>query len=201
MSFKSQLFGFMKRNFKLKIRNKFQTLSEIYNMSIILAILVMFSYLFKSKVVDPVSYDATPINEISRTNIDVYITPNNPSTNKLGDLIKSNSFNFMIKYFDNSDVMKETYNNRSSSSFRSCFGIEFSNESFPYKYKLYNIWDDLLYSNTKVNLFADSRECRQDSIGSWKNCAGNKVLYNGLAWLQYNLDLAIKNVSIIIFIR
>jgi hypothetical protein len=196
MSFTSQLSGFMKRNYKLKIRNKFQTLSEIYNMSIILITLVMFSYIFKSKVLEPVSYDAIPINDISLTSIDVYISPNNQDTIKIGNLIKSNTSNFFIKYFNNSNDMKQAYNNRSNSTFRKCFGIEFLNNNFPYQYKLYNNWEDSLYSNTKVNIFADSRECRKDLSESWKNCAGNKVVYNGLVWLQYNLDLAIKNVII-----
>jgi hypothetical protein len=195
MSFKSQLFGFMKRNYKLKIRNKFQTLSEIYNMSIILAILVMFSYLFKSKVLEPVNYDAIPINN-SRTSVDVYITPNNQNTLKIGTMIKINYSNYLIKYFDNSNQMIEAYNNRSSTSFTNCFGIEFTNDSFPYQYKLYNNWDDSLFSNSKVNIFADSRECRKDLIVSSGNCAGNKIIFNGLALLQYNIDLAIKNVNI-----
>jgi hypothetical protein len=196
MSFKSQLLGFVKRNIKLKIRNKLQTTSELYNISIILAVLVFFNYFFKPEVLIPVSYKSQYLPTTSGLN--VFIAPNNEKIKNISDMMSSsNPRTFSIRYFNSAIEMKEAYANQSYNA-TSCFGIEFNDDPkiFPYEYKLFTSSEKELFSDTKANIIKDSRTSRNDELGIWKTTFGNQLVFNGLSFLQYSLDSAIKNVII-----
>lgn len=196
--FTSQLYGFLKRNLKLKYRNKMQTLPEIYNPVTILAILILFSFLFKSENLPATEYKPEYLG--SNALVKILIYPDNNNTQFIGDLVKKNglfSFN-AIKYFNSTDYMKKFYLNQSDLQVYDYIGIEFSDTNFPYLYKLYTKWDDALFNYKSAKLTADGRVCQintTDFLNVYENCAGNKLVYNGLSYIQSVLDASIKSVS------
>nr|QUF59433.1 ATP-binding cassette transporter Abca5 [Brachionus angularis] len=193
MGFKLQLYGFLKRNLKLKIRNKVQLLPEIYNPLSILAVLVIFSFVFKSEKYEPEKYKAENLPFSSR--FDLYITPSNSETIQLGNLLKQNILSiFQLKFFNQTSEMKKLYLNSSEESL--IYGLEFTNlDKFPFEYKIHhNYEDDLIYKN-KYLLNTNSKECRKNSTIYYKGCAGNKMVYNGLSTLKFYLDLNIKKYA------
>lgn len=197
MSFKTQLFAFLKRNYILKYRNKFQTLPEIYHPLSILAVLVLFNYLFSTEKFDPVQYAPETLGRTYLT-INAYIYPNTSETQSIARLIKLNYYNIVTRFYNDTDQMKNSYLNISSkdSFINRHFGVEFSNRNFPFEYKIYSKYDDYLFKNNKVVLKGNGKECRKISNSSfqsaYESCAGNKLVYNGFANLQYNLNSAIR---------
>lgn len=200
MSFTSQLFGFLKRNWILKYRNKFQTLPEIYNPITILAVLVLFNYLLR-----PVKYDAIKSYEPKNISLDVFsnyhafIYPKNVNTTAIGNQL-AQIRGLDVAYFDSLADMKARYLNLSanqSSLFREdiYIGVEFfsSSPASP-SYKLYTNWEQSVFTNTKVLTTANGKVCRNASSYAYRACAGNLFVYNGLCFLQNQLNIAIKKV-------
>jgi hypothetical protein len=200
MSFKSQLIGFLKRNLILKLRNKGQLFSEIYNPTIILIILVLFNSLFKSDILKSEKYaPETFQGSIFTENIFVY--PNDSKTQNLLRFIVDDGSYYKITYFDKLDDMKDAYLSSSDNTYATYWGIEFSNLSLPNSivYTLYIKWDDSIISNNQIKLTDNGKVCRLNktdvlSLNSYRTCAGNKFVYNGLSLLQRNLDYSIKKV-------
>lgn len=199
MSFLSQLLGFLKRNVILKYRNKFQTLPEIYNPVTILGVLVLFNYLFR-----PVKYEAVksyaPENlTLAYNKYHAFIYPKNLNTTAVGDQLAVDRFD--VVYFNSLADMKATYLNltvNQSVYWASdiYFGIEFlSNSMLNASYKLYTNWDQSVFTNSKVLTTGNGKVCRNASSYSYKSCAGNLFVYNGLSYLQSRLNLAIKRVK------
>jgi len=195
MSYSSQLRGFLKRNFLLKYRNKYQTLMEIYNPLAILAILILFSFVFKSERFEAEDYKPQNISS-PLLDIELYTCPDTIGARKIVAQIKNI---YTVKFFNNTDEMKKNYTESAQvDRFRTHIGVEFNQNSFPNEYKLYSQWDDEFFSRKKAQLLFDSRRCRKNTtniLNDYRECAGNKLLYNGFAYFQYNLDLAIKTVT------
>ena len=197
MTFFSQILGFIKRNFLLKVRNKVQTVPEIYNPLTLLAVLVLFNYILPSERFDAV----TPTAEIFPNNAYImsqgYIVPDTPETRSIGQQLMQVKYLFKnIMYFNNTDDMKAVYLNQSKYSDN--FGIEFAKDKFPYEYTIFTKWDTQLFSSKGVNLFTNGNLCRPNksyNFQNYKECGGNRVVYNGLTTLQYSLDKIIKSVS------
>jgi hypothetical protein len=195
MSYSSQLQGFLKRNFLLKYRNKFQTFMEIYNPLAILGVLIIFSFAFKSE-----KFQAQDFKEENITSpllgLELYISPDSLETREIAGKIK---YINSVRYFNNTDEMKRNYTlTADGDTLRTHIGVSFNQNRFPYEYKLFSKWDDELFGKKKAQLLTDSRRCRKnltDLLNDYQTCAGNKLLYNGFAYLQYNLDLAIKSVN------
>nr|QNH67864.1 ATP-binding cassette transporter subfamily A member 5 [Brachionus rotundiformis] len=190
----NQLSGFIKRNFKLRIRNKLQLTFEIYQKITILIVLIVYNFLFVSEKFPPETYNAEILDGRFQT-VDLFISPDNQQTRNLGDLIKTRYLFLKLKYFNTSDQMIQFYDANSNGSsiefIKETFGIEFSD--FPNSYKLYHKYEPLLFSQNKIQLFTDSRECRNGSL-LYNLCGGNKLLYDGLAYLQYVLDSSINKL-------
>lgn len=206
-SFFSQLSGFLKRNVILKYRNKFQTLPEIYNPITILVVLVLFNYLFRPQKFDAVaSYAPENISLSSLTNYHVFIYPNNVNTTQIGSLLlhgtqnNQQSSTIEVVYFDSLAAMKERYLNLSAnqtSLWRQdiYFGVEFYSASTEKpSYKLYTNWEQSVFTNNRVVTTANGKVCRNASLLSYKTCAGNLFVYNGLTYFQAKLNAAIKMV-------
>lgn len=197
MTFFSQIRGFIKRNFLLKVRNKVQTVPEIYNPITLLAVLVLFNYILPSERLDAVvpPVQTFPSDDFIRAS--GYIVPDTPETRSIGQQLQAVKWLFRdIQYFNSSDDMKVAYLNESS-KWSSYLGIEFAKDKFPFQYTLYTAWDSALFSDKSVNLFANGNLCRPNksyNYESYDKCGGNRVIHNGLATLQYSLDKIIKSV-------
>jgi hypothetical protein len=107
-----------------------------------------------------------------------------------------------VSYYNNTDSMKTFYRIRKDQSslfYDRYFGVEF--QSFPNVYTAYNEWNNQLFENDKVITFGSGQACRV----SWnltqvdQSCAGNILVYNGFAYFQYRLNLAIKQVYFLDF--
>jgi hypothetical protein len=194
MSYSSQLQGFLKRNFILKYRNKFQTVMEIYNPLAILAILILFSFIFKSERFEAEDFNVENITT-PFLGLELYISPDRIGAREITAKIK---YINSVKYFNSTDEMKRNYTESADADrLRTHIGVAFNQNHFPFEYKLFTQWDDELFSRKKAQLVSDSRRCRKNLtsiLNDYRSCAGNKLLYNGLAYFQYNLDLAIKIV-------
>ena len=189
-----QLKGFIKRNFKLRVRNKLQIIFEAYQQALIIFVLILFNFLFVSEKLPPETYNFGILNE-NHVTVDLFINPDNIQTRSFGKILQTYYSFIEIKFFKNSKEMIQYYdsgNNQSSIDFfKETFGLEFLD--FPNTYKLYHKYEPELFSNNKVNLFTNGNECRNTSY-LYNLCAGNKLLYNGLAYLQYVVDGSIKKV-------
>ncbi len=79
--------------------------------------------------------------------------------------------------------MKDAYVKSSDNSVDTIWGIEFSDNKFPFEYKLYHKWDDVLFDNNKVKLMSNGNECRLNTSNIispyYYSCAGNKLVYYG----------------------
>ena len=199
MTFFSQVRGFIKRNFLLKVRNKVQTVPEIYNPLTLLAVLVLFNYILPSERLDAVvpPVEAFPSSEFIYAQ--GYIVPDTPDTRNIGQQLKTVKWLFKeINYYNTSDEMKAAYLNETSSLASYFYGIEFAKDKFPFEYTLYTQWDAALFSDKSVNLFMNGNVCRPNksyNYESYKKCGGNRPVYNGLSTLQYSLDKIIKPVT------
>ncbi|RNA41260.1 ATP-binding cassette sub-family A member 5-like isoform X1 [Brachionus plicatilis] len=191
MTFFVQLFGFMKRNIKLRYRNKLLFGLEIYQLIAILAVLIIYTFLFPAKEFGPEEY--TP-ETIQNNYLDkfLYIYPNSSEIQKLGSLVESGARNLKIRYFNNTEKMKEFFESQVDKkySFTSLFGIEF--EQFPSKYKLYHEYVDNMYDGNKVRYFSNGNECRKSEILTFfEKCSGNIFVYDGTTFVQYHLNNAL----------
>lgn len=208
MSFFSQLFGFLKRNVILKYRNKFQTLPEIYNPITILIVLVLFNYLFRPQKFDAVnSYAPENLTLSALNNYHLFVYPNNVNTTTIGSILLTSTPQLNIVYFDSLALMKERYLNMSvnkSAVWRQdvYLGVEFYSASRESpSYKLYTDWEQSVFTNTKVVTTGNGKVCRNASQFSYRICAGNLFVYNGLSYLQASLNAAIKKVFIQFFYK
>lgn len=197
MTFFVQLFGFMKRNIKLRYRNKLLFGLEIYQLIAILAVLIIYTFLFPAKEFGPEEY--TP-ETIQNNYLDkfLYIYPNSSEIQKLGSLVESGARNLKIRYFNNTEKMKEFFESQVDKkySFTSLFGIEF--EQFPSKYKLYHEYVDNMYDGNKVRYFSNGNECRKSEILTFfEKCSGNIFVYDGTTFVQYHLNNALAKVIFI----
>lgn len=196
-----QLKGFLKRNFKLRIRNKLQLTFELYQQIIIIVVLVVYNFIFVSEKFSAESYNVEVLDGKFQS-VDLFINPDNADIRSLGNLIQTHYYFLKIKYFNNSIDMKNYYelNNNGSSIdfFKETFGLEFLN--FPFNYKLYHKYEPLLFSQNKIQLFTNANECRNSSL-LYNMCGGNKLRYNGLAFLQYALDSSINKVHFFYFLK
>nr|QNH67926.1 ATP-binding cassette transporter subfamily A member 5 X3 [Brachionus plicatilis] len=189
-----QLKGIFKRNVKLRIRNKLQVTFEIYQKVIIVAVLIAYNFLFVSEKFSPEIYNAEILDGKYKS-IDLFINPDNEQTRQLGKLIQTHFYFLKIEYFNNSNDMIRFYESRNGSSIefiKETFGLEFLN--FPNNYKFYHKYDPLLFSQNKIQLFTNGNECRNESL-LYNLCGGNKLLYNGFAYLQYVLDKSINQLN------
>nr|APD26541.1 ATP-binding cassette transporter subfamily A member 5 X1 protein [Brachionus koreanus] len=190
-----KLKGFLKRNFKLRIRNKLQLTFELYQQIIIIIVLVVYNFLFVSEKFSPESYNVEPLDGKFQS-VDLFINPDNSEIRLLGQLIKTHYSFLEIKYFNNSNDMRQYYESNYDGSsiefIKETFGLEFLN--FPNNYKLYHKYEPLLFSQNKIQLFTNANECRNSSL-LYNMCAGNKLRYDGLAYLQYALDSSINKLS------
>ena len=199
MSFKSQLDGFIKRNFKLKFRNKAQLISEIYNPTIILVILILFNYLFKNQILPAASFSPEDLNKpVLYQN--VYVFPDNKMTKSIIDQMSNLTIKYRFQMFEKLDDMKSAYLKEVESTTDIFWGIEFPSQNFPYEYKLYHKWDDVLFANNEVKLTGNGNLCRPDWSGGvlsilYYDCNGNKLVYDGFSFLQSKLDYSIKKVN------
>ena len=204
MSFKSQLIGFLKRNLILKLRNKGQLFSEIYNPTIILIILVLFNSFFKSDVLTTEKY-APETFQGSFFIENIFVYPNDAKTqNFLRFIMDDGRSYYNVTYFDKLNDMKDAYLSSSDNTYATYWGIEFSNSSGPNSivYTLYIKWDDSIISDNQIKLKDNGKVCRLNktdvlNLNSYRTCAGNKFVYNGFSLLQRNLDYSIKKVLFI----
>lgn len=199
MGFKSQLFGFIKRNFILKYRNKLQTWPELYTPILILLTLVLFNYVFTNERLSQEQFKAEPfpLNISLPLSSYLYISPNNTQTRTIGSLINNHLKFHYNKYSNNSKLLKDKYASDSANYKRMlAFGIDFSSKNFPFQYTIYSQWNNDLFDGNKVRLFANSDSCRKNSSEIFKlgytKCAGNKYVFNGLSTLKFYIDYVIK---------
>ncbi|CAF0971462.1 unnamed protein product, partial [Brachionus calyciflorus] len=185
-----QLKGFFKRNVKLRVRNKLQLVFEIYQQIIILSVLIIYNYAFVSEKLPSEKYNPESLRD-SLLSKNLFIYPDNSQTRLLGNYLQFEIFSLKLKFFNDTKQMKEFYLNfnEKSVSYIETFGLEFTR--FPTEYKIYHKYDEILFAGNKINYFADSRDCRNGTF-TYSICAGNKIVYNGLAYLQYKLDASIK---------
>lgn len=200
MSFQSQLIGFLKRNLKLKLRNKFQIFPELYNPFSILLVLILFNFIFKSENYGPEQYEPENFESFSIYTMRLYFYPDTNLTRTIANSMRLEKFNVKRKFFSEISKMKSEYltDSFNRSVFDIFYGIEFSPENLPYEYKIYNAYDEKFFKGNKVILTANGKECRKNGsfllTAFYKECAGNTMRYNGFAELQFNLDRAIKKV-------
>jgi ATP-binding cassette, subfamily A (ABC1), member 5 len=203
MSFKSQLYAFVKRNFLLKYRNKLQTFSEIYTPILILAVLIAFSFLFPNQRLNAETYEAETfppnIGSSIRSSSYLYIAPNDSKTKNLVDLINEKLKFKYIKYFEDLNSLEKAYKNDSKFIVGNYFayGVDFRSDNFPYKYDILMQYSSEIYTNNHLKIFSDQFIlCRRNSTNllnlTYGGCAGNKYLYNGLSSLKFYTDLAIR---------
>ena len=202
MSFMSQLRVFTKRNFILKYRNKRQLAIEISFPFLMLIFLVIFNFIYR-----PVQLKAQfPLPESfpskSNSSLNLYIIPNNSRAEVMGNFLKSYLKDATIKYCSDYDDLKYKYVNDLRVNNQQAFGIEFSDQNFPFVYTIYTKWTSGLFFKNEVNMFANTYQCDDSSKDTSKECAGNKYVYNGLSDLKYYTDLAVKTVrNYLLFIK
>ena len=115
MTFKSQLFGFIKRNFLLKYRNKYQILHEISMPILILLILITLNYVFVNEHYDAQQYKDIPfppdLRNLKINSSYLYITPDDKKTidfvnNSIWPLFP---VHYPPKFFSNITSLKKKY--------------------------------------------------------------------------------------------
>jgi hypothetical protein len=203
MSYKSQLIGFIKRNYILKRRNKFQTMPEIVNPIMLVAFLILINTILPTNKYEAATFalEKFPPETYLFSKVRIYLQPDNNETRRIGSFIKTEYKNtIIIVYFNNTNDLFQRYldDAKNSSMFDTYLGVEISQSNFPFEYTIYHPWDTMLFENKAVKLTVDSRTCRKDSksvLNEYDGCGGNKFVYRGLSKLQYILNRAIKTVS------
>ncbi|CAF1026053.1 unnamed protein product [Brachionus calyciflorus] len=187
-----QLKGFFKRNLKLRLRNKLLLGFEIYQQAVILLVLIIYNYAFQSEKFPSEEYYPEILKD-SLLSKNLFIYPDNSETRLLGNYLQTELIKLKLMFFNDTKYMKEFYFNfnESTISYIETFGLEFTR--FPSEYKIYQKYDQIFLDGNKIKYFADSRDCRKKTFG-YSLCAGNKIVNNGLAYLQYKLDTSINKV-------
>lgn len=199
MSFKTQLCVFTKRNFILKYRNRFQLAAEISFPLLMLVFLVIFNFIYRPIYHKKQFFVSESFPSELNSSLNLYIIPNNSRAEVLGGFLKSYFKNATLKYCNDYNDLKDKYvNDLKVNNKQSFFGIEFSDQNFPFVYTIYTKWTSGLFFKNEVNMFTANDEC-DDTINDSKQCAGNMYVYNGLSAVKYYTDLAVKTVSIDFF--
>lgn len=193
--FRSQLKGFLKRNYLLRFRNRPQLLWEVVAIVFLIVTLVLFSYFFRAEQLPSAEFN--PINVPSDFRLNVLISPNNTDTISIGDLMTNNRNNITLTYFNGHSDMQKYY--RSMRNEKGIwFGVEFNDLDNLTHYRMHVPWDDALFDEDgSVRLFADSMsamKCRNVSNNNpyqFQFCAGNMFAYNGFSYFHSILNFAI----------
>ena len=189
MGFCSQFRGFLKRNVKIKYRNKTQTISEVATIVIIMILLILFNVFFKTESFKPIEFEAIKLKNLT---LNIFITPNETRTHYLGNsLIQDNPNIKSIQYYNNRSTMENAY---LKSHLENIFGIEFL--KYPNSYTIYTKWDDQLFEDdTVISNSNDDNYCRmKNDFRLYELCAGNLLVYNGFSYVQFILNKAIFKV-------
>lgn len=201
MSFKIQLFCFVRRNFIVKYRNKLQFISELLFPLTLLLLLIILHYMF-SPIYHKESFSLVekfPSYHTKNEPLNLFIIPYNNQTKKIVEFLDNELRIENVKYSFTYKEMKEMYvrERKLSKKDVQSFGLEFSDKNFPFDYTIYKEWSEDLFYKDNVNLFGESFQCNKSStdiFNLYKNCAGNKYVYDGLSAIKYYTDLAIKKV-------
>nr|APD26543.1 ATP-binding cassette transporter subfamily A member 5 X2 protein [Brachionus koreanus] len=185
-----QIFGFIKRNIKLRYRNKILFGLEIYQLIAITVFLIILTFLFPAKDYKPEEYAAKSVkyNYLDKF---LYICPNSSEIQKLGSAIESEAGYLKVRYFSDKLKMRDFFVSQvdKNHSYTSIFGVEF--DQFPSKYKLYHEYLSSLYNDNKAVYFSNGNQCRKSEILTFETCSGNVFVYDGTSFVQYHLNKAI----------
>ncbi len=206
MSFLSQLFGFTKRNFLLKYRNKFQLVSELAFPLTVLLLTTVGNFAFTQQFFSETFFlpeDFPPPVLNTTQSLYLYIMPDSVHTRQIGDLISQRDNKLkvaFVKYCQTADQMKQEYirDNEGQHYNAHSFGIEFADHNFPFEYTIFKAWSIELFFKDSVNLFKHSFVCVREStdiLNQYTECAGNRYVYDGLSALKFYTDMAVKSVS------
>ncbi len=203
MSFKSQTFGFVKRIFILKYRNRLHLVSEVVFPLTLLFFLLILNFIFSPKYYKesfPL-YEKFPPNHNNQP-MNLFMIPNDTLTKEIVKHLRKDLQIREVKYSYSYMEMKDAYISESKKAKKDVqsFGIEFSGKNL-FEYTIYIEWSADLFYKDNINLFAESYECNKSStdiLNLYKNCAGNKYVYDGLSEIKYYIDLAIKKVYFLI---
>ena len=203
MGFLTQLLGLIKRNFILKYRNKFQLISGIIFPLTMLFFLIVLNFMFSEQVFKEAYFlpEPFPSDETNKVALDLYIISNDNRTKHIINHLRKDLNINSVRYFQEYNEMRKRYIYRKKLTSKlktQSYGIEFSDQNFPFEYTIYKEWSaDLFYKNS-VNLFDSSYQCERNSsdiMNVYTHCAGNRYVYDGLSAIKYYIDIAIKSYA------